>query len=154
MSKGYVAIHRKTWESPHFRDEPFSEREAWFWMIAQACWRRKTIRGIGSTITLERGQFCHSIRFLAKRWKWTAAKTQRFLGRLKTDTLIDTANDRGSVTQIYPGIGEFLQRIAIAFKIHGDTLGAADQRPGIKQLYPGTGCRQDSFLRRHEGTGY
>lgn len=49
----------------------------------------------GHTVKLRRGQLCHSYRFMADAWKWSLGAVQRFIDRLKTDTMIDVASDTG-----------------------------------------------------------
>lgn len=39
MSKGTVNVSRCLWDDEVFRNEPFTEREAWIWMIAEAAWK-------------------------------------------------------------------------------------------------------------------
>lgn len=95
--EGFILAYRSTWKSPHFDDEPFSQREAWLWMIAEACWAPTTTRINGKMVTLERGQFTHSVRFLAEKWKWSKSKVSRFLKRLKNETVIGTDGGTGQI---------------------------------------------------------
>ena len=87
--RGAFFVHRGIWEHTSFDDEPFSQREAWIWLISEAAYRPFKKRIAGHVIELQRGQVCHSQRFLAKAWGWTDSKVRRFLGRLKTDAMID-----------------------------------------------------------------
>ena len=86
---GVFAVHRGIWEHTSFDDEPFTQREAWIWLISEAAYRPFKKRVAGHVIELKRGQVCHSQRFLAKAWGWTDSKVRRFLDRLKTDAMID-----------------------------------------------------------------
>lgn len=54
---------------------------------------RKRING--QIVELERGQLSHSIRFLSIRWDWSISRVNRFLKRLKTETMIETENETG-----------------------------------------------------------
>ena len=45
---GWVLIHRDVWLSDGFEDEPFSQREAWIWIIAHAAWKDTTQRFKGA----------------------------------------------------------------------------------------------------------
>lgn len=92
---GVFAVHRGIWEHTSFDDEPFTQREAWIWLISEAAYRPFKKRVAGHVIELKRGQVCHSLRFIADAWGWTLAKTRRFLERLKTDAMIDTQTDTG-----------------------------------------------------------
>ena len=87
--RGAFFVHRGIWEHTSFDDEPFTQREAWIWLISEAAYRPFKKRIAGHVIELQRGQVCHSQRFLAKAWGWTDSKVRRFLDRLKTDAMID-----------------------------------------------------------------
>lgn len=94
--------HERGWlDSDVWGDAPYSEREAWSWMIGEANWA-DCIKNInGRPVEIKRGQFTASIRFMAKKFKWSTGKVQRFLKKLlvwemikkceKTDTANDTA---------------------------------------------------------------
>lgn len=87
-------LSRDIWNHPVFADEPFSEREAWAWLIGAAAWKRINTRGNAGAVTLERGEFSFSIRFLAEKWKWKKDRVARFITRLKKrDMLRDTRRD-------------------------------------------------------------
>ena len=88
MSGGTVNIARSAWDDTAFNDEPFSEREAWFWLIAEACWKDRQKRLSGHDVTVKRGQVFHSVRFMAERWKWSKSKVQRFLSRLEKRDMV------------------------------------------------------------------
>lgn len=67
----------------------------WLWLLKEAGWQdwRKSIKG--KTVLVRRGQVSHSVRFMAEALNWSIGKTQRFIKRLKTDTMIETATDTG-----------------------------------------------------------
>lgn len=89
--RGVFAVDRGIWEHPEFADEPFTEREAWQWLICEAAFKARKKR-IGATVfDLERGQLACSLRFMAEAWQWKKDKVARFLKRLETATMIATA---------------------------------------------------------------
>jgi len=92
---GYYFMHRGWMDNPALDSggEPYCRRAAWCWLIEHACWRDTPFNAAGHTITLHRGQLCHSIRHLADAWHWSVGAVQRFIKRLKTDSMIDTATD-------------------------------------------------------------
>jgi hypothetical protein len=93
--RGVFALDRGWFNHPAFADEPFTEREAWAWLIAEAAWKPRR-RRIGSrVIELDRGQLAGSVRFLAERWKWSKSRVDRFLNRLKNETMIGTDSGTG-----------------------------------------------------------
>jgi len=85
---GYVAIHRQIFESDIFAQEPFTEREAWVWLIAEAAWQDRRKRSGQAVVNLRRGQLAHSRRFMAKAWRWTDSRVYRFLEKLSADGML------------------------------------------------------------------
>ena len=97
----FYLMHRGWMDAPIFKDEPFTGREAFMWMVENAVWeqegRKKRLINSYEIVTIKRGQLCYSLRFLAKKWQWSLGKVQRYTTRLKIDTLIDTAIDTGEM---------------------------------------------------------
>ncbi|SEG61203.1 hypothetical protein [Bosea lathyri] len=94
--RGVFAVDRGIWEHPTLAEPgPYSLREAWIWLLSQAAWKPHRKRVGSATIEIGRGQVAHSYRFISEAWGWKLGKVQRFLGRLKTDTMIDTRSDTG-----------------------------------------------------------
>lgn len=96
---GVFAVARNIFDHPLFKREPFTEREAWIWLIKEAAWRPCRVRVRNGTVDLERGQLAYATRFLAERWQWSEARVRRFLARLQTDAMIDAQTD-ARVTRI------------------------------------------------------
>lgn len=90
---GTFCMDRGWFEHPVFAPEPFTEREAWAWMIARAASTDRTRRVGTAMVPLRRGQLAHSLRFLAKRFQWSHSRVQRFLARLVTESMIDTVTE-------------------------------------------------------------
>jgi len=99
MARGVFAIDRELWDDPEFPDEPFTQREAWIWLVGNAAWRETRTRGNAGPVTLQRGEFSYAVRYLATRWGWTKDRVQRFLTALKKRDTIRDANRDGS--QVY-----------------------------------------------------
>jgi hypothetical protein len=99
MKGGFIAISRAAWDHYAFKDEPMSMREAWFWMLAQAAWKPTKIRTPHGIVELQRGQFTHSLRHMAKTFGWSVGRVRRVLDGyssehmlvLETDTAVNTA---------------------------------------------------------------
>ncbi|MCB0471465.1 MAG: hypothetical protein KDC56_00240 [Flavobacteriaceae bacterium] len=90
--------HERGWlDSEIWGNAPYSEREAWSWMIGEANWKDEKKNINGHPVLIKRGQFTASIRFMSTRFKWSVGKVSRFLEKLrrwdmiKTDTATDTA---------------------------------------------------------------
>lgn len=91
---GFVAIYREMTEHHLFAGDS-ARLGAWTWLVAKACWRPTKFNVNGKTITLDRGQFCTSMRDLAEAWGWSKSSVERFLTRLKTETMIETHTGTG-----------------------------------------------------------
>jgi hypothetical protein len=61
---GVFAVHRGVFNHPFFAREPFTEREAWMWLIAAAAWKATQVRVGRNIIALKRSQLAFSTRFL------------------------------------------------------------------------------------------
>lgn len=92
--RGVFAVDRGIFDHPIFAPEPFTEREAWLWMLSAAAWTSKRVRIGKAMLGLKRGQLAFATRFLATKWKWAHSKVVRFLKKLKTDTMIETLAKR------------------------------------------------------------
>lgn len=94
MSNKYL-MQRGWMDSPVFAHEPFTEREAFQWMIESAAWKDCRVRCGKYILNVQRGQFAVSVRFIAEKLGWHRAKVERFLTKLKTETLIETDARQG-----------------------------------------------------------
>jgi hypothetical protein len=92
---GTINISRRLFLSEAFRDEPFTEREAWVWLVMEASWKDRTVRAGDYVAETKRGQMAGSVRFMAKAWSWTAAKVQRYLKRIEKLKMISIETDTG-----------------------------------------------------------
>lgn len=88
-------MYRGWMKNPVFKDAPYSEREAWAWLVENAAFKVMKIDVKGQEITLERGQMSHSLRYMAQAWKWNFSKVTRFLKRLENRHMITTESDTG-----------------------------------------------------------
>jgi hypothetical protein len=93
--RGVFAVDRGIWDHPMFADEAFTEREAWSWLIGEASFKARTRNIGGKVVSLDRGQLAASVRFMAERWKWSKSRVDRFVHRLKTETMIGTDSGTG-----------------------------------------------------------
>ncbi|HLZ78829.1 MAG TPA: hypothetical protein VKQ09_05770 [Sphingomonas sp.] len=92
---GFYLMHRGWQDNAVFRNEEFSRRDAFVWLIEEAAFRPTKIHAGTGEIMLERGQLSHSLRFMAKAWKWDEAKVRRFLSSLVKSQIIDASTDAG-----------------------------------------------------------
>lgn len=94
---GFYLMHRDAMNHPLFAGEAFTRFQAWEWMIREACWKDSSTRVKGKSITLKRGQFTHSIRFMADAWGWTKDRVARFVNALETETMVMTEAETGQL---------------------------------------------------------
>jgi len=80
--RGVFAVDRGHFTDPCFASEPFTEREAYAWLSAEAAWKKREARGQKGVITLERGEVCHSVRFMAEAWQWSKSAVDRFMKKM------------------------------------------------------------------------
>ncbi|WP_417790682.1 hypothetical protein [Terasakiella pusilla] len=95
----FVLAQRDRFKHPLFRSEKLCRLAAWDWIVAHAVWRREGLRTDinGKTVLLERGQLSYSVRYLADAWNWSKSAVDRFLARLETETMIETATGTGQL---------------------------------------------------------
>ncbi|MGY0793164.1 hypothetical protein ACW7BJ_27675 [Azospirillum argentinense] len=65
------------------------------WIIEEAAYSARRQRVGKIIVSIERGQFGTSTRFLAEAWGWAHSKARRFLERLEREGMIGTATDSG-----------------------------------------------------------
>ena len=89
--EGFIKLSRKFFSNELWNEaRTFSSCEAWLDLIQSARFEatsRKVSIG-GREVVCNRGQYPASIRFLAKRWKWTERKVRTFLSYLKKEGMI------------------------------------------------------------------
>ncbi|MCA0204309.1 MAG: hypothetical protein LCH92_08205 [Proteobacteria bacterium] len=85
---------RNIWDTPIFRPEPMSQREAWLWIIHRCSHGGTVIHGRMHAP----GEFTASVRSMASEFGWTAARVQRFLALIEGRGLIARRVDTGLTT--------------------------------------------------------
>lgn len=99
---GTVNIARSLFQDEAFKAQPYTEREAFMWLVMEASWKDRTKRVGNSIVELKRGQLAASIRFMAEAWDWEKSTVDRFLKRLEKRDMIGTESGTGvSVVTIY-----------------------------------------------------
>lgn len=93
---GFVAVARDIIEHPLFKGE-HQRLYAWQWLLCKAAWKPVPYNINGQIVTLQRGQLCASIRQLADEWGMSKSAADRFVTRLKTETMIETEAGHGKL---------------------------------------------------------
>jgi hypothetical protein len=101
--KGRLWFDRGVFHHPFFEGEEYSNREAWFWMLARACWQDHD--------DLKRGEFFASQRYLAEKFRWSRPRVQRFIKRLESERMVhyfaDPQTDPGAARITICNYGKF-----------------------------------------------
>lgn len=92
---GTVNISRDIWRDTAFKTEPFTEREAFIWIIMEASYKPRQKRVANVSVDLERGQLATSVRFMCEAWNWSKSRVDRFLKRLEKRDMIGTDSGTG-----------------------------------------------------------
>jgi hypothetical protein len=142
-TRSVFAVDRRVFDHPMFAREPFTEREAWVWLIAEAAWRPCRKRTGSAIISLARGELSHSIRFMAEAWQWHRARVERFLGRLKTETMVRTRVETGVTVISICKYAEY-QRVSLPPETLGETPNETAARQQRDRLEDRETTEQDS----------
>lgn len=81
---GFVLVARAVFTDEELLDdnEPYTRRLAWLWLVAHAAYKPRTASWGSIHVELERGDILASLRTLAKHWRWTHSRVNRFLDLL------------------------------------------------------------------------
>jgi hypothetical protein len=94
--KGYFLVERDFMNLQIFKKQPYTEREAWIYLIENAAFK-VTLREVdGMAITLQRGQLVGAYRYLAEAWQWLTPKGN--LSKDKVRRFIDKLDRHGWVS--------------------------------------------------------
>lgn len=126
--RGVIAIDRGVFDHECFAQEPFTEREAWMWLIAEASWKARTRRVGRVVVDLKRGQLAASVRFMADKWKWpNKDKVARFLERLRDCDMIATVAATGITVITICNYDEY-QKVSLPIATAAETEGETQPR--------------------------
>ncbi len=92
---GNIRLSRNFFDDPAFKDEPFTQREAFLWLIMEASFKAREKRVGDFVVHLERGQLAASVRFMAEAWQWHRSRVSRYLEALKNRDMIETHIETG-----------------------------------------------------------
>jgi len=92
-------MHRGWMDSAIFKNDKYSRRDAWCWLIENANFKDRKDFIAGKPVLIRRGSVIYTERQLAKIWKWGRQQVRTFLKHLKVDKKI-TINITHGITQI------------------------------------------------------
>lgn len=96
-NKNFFFVNRSLLHSDRWLSEPFTRGQAWIDLFGLAQHTKGYFRVRGIKIEVERGQLAHSQIILAKRWKWSRGKVNRYLVELENcgDIMLKTVQQNG-----------------------------------------------------------
>lgn len=86
--EGWIKLHRKIVDTPLWISEPFSRSQAWIDLLILANSSDGFFFKRGIRVDVKRGQIGHDLDTLAKKWKWSRGKVNRFISMLEMDRQI------------------------------------------------------------------
>jgi len=90
---GFVCLWRSLLGHPAFRNE--GEAMAFGWLVLNAQWKPARVRYKERIFHLQRGQLAVSVRDMARRLERSRSWVERFLNRLKIETMVETQAETG-----------------------------------------------------------
>ena len=92
---GWIKLDRDWFKQTEFTDEPYTEREAWLWIMSSAAYEPHTRYVSGHAFKVDRGQVMASLRTLANEWRWGVQRVRGFISKLTELEKITVETDRG-----------------------------------------------------------
>jgi hypothetical protein len=102
VDRDWFAVERRVFKDSMFAGEPYSKRDAWLWLIANAAKRDHHVRTRSGIIELKRGEVIVARDHLAKEWGWTAKRVRTFLAHLSASERIKLGQSAGH----YPAVAK------------------------------------------------
>ncbi len=99
MSDGWICLHRKILDHWLWSNDPLTESEAWIYILLNVNHKEKKMRIGGRLMTCGKGESLKSLNTWAKEFRWHKSKVRRFFNLLKSDSIIDIANE-GKTTRL------------------------------------------------------
>ncbi|SCB30438.1 hypothetical protein [Rhizobium lusitanum] len=92
----WVRVQASIFDHELFAAEPFSEREAWIWIITKAAWKETSHRVGASVHKVPVGSMFVTVREMQAAWRWTSTRrVAQFLQLLTSQNMIETCSETG-----------------------------------------------------------
>jgi hypothetical protein len=85
----WIRLDCEYFDHDFFADEPFTEREAFQWLIINAAWKDTSHRVKYELLPVPRGSLYCTQRELSKVWKWSTTKVRNYLALLVSQNMIE-----------------------------------------------------------------
>ena len=79
MQNGWIKLYRKSFENQYYFSERFTKWQAWVDLLLLANHKDNYFEIRGNPITVKRGEIGYANETLAKRWRWSRGKVERYL---------------------------------------------------------------------------
>lgn len=129
---GYIKLYRGWRDCPAL--DTADRRDAWLWLLENACWKPMRSKIKGQAIELQRGELTFSQRFLAEKWGWSKSRVDRFIADLRAEGMIETRSKIGATAGHNAGQGQSIIRLCNYEKYQG---WENDERGNVE---PGSGA--------------
>ncbi|HPM02291.1 MAG TPA: hypothetical protein PK816_09070 [Candidatus Cloacimonadota bacterium] len=86
--EGWIKLYRKIFENPYYFSEKFCRNMAWIDLLLLANHKPGFFYKRGIKVELKAGQLGYDTASLAKRWKWSRNKCERWFRELEKDNQI------------------------------------------------------------------
>lgn len=94
-NKGYFFMERGWMSFSVFKEEKYTEREAWAYLIENASYQSQERIVDGTQVLVSVGELVASCRYLAKAWKWKHDKVNRYLRKFESIGWLTLTTDYG-----------------------------------------------------------
>jgi hypothetical protein len=85
----WIRVSTAIFDHDLFSEEPFTEREAWLWLISKAAWKATRHRIGGAMVDVPVGSIFVTLRELQDTWKWGSDyRVRTFLKLLQAEEMI------------------------------------------------------------------
>lgn len=86
----WFAVSRDIFDHPvvGIHDRPFTDMEAWLWLVSRASYETKRVMNKGTIVILDPGDLMAAHGYLSTRWMWSVDKVRWFLKRLVLEVMI------------------------------------------------------------------
>lgn len=82
-TEGWIKLHRKIMDNPYYFSEAFTRSQAWIDLLIIANHKDNFFYKRGIKVEVKRGQIGWDLENLAKRWRWSRGKAERFINELE-----------------------------------------------------------------------
>ena len=97
----WIAVSVEVFDHEILHGDPYSRRDAWLWLIANAAWKDHETRTRGGVIKLRRGEVLAGLDHLAKTWDWSVKRVRTFLRDLVAAGMIEKGQAKTQYATVY-----------------------------------------------------